>query len=176
MPQGLPVMKPIPTITPKLDFAEVDGLFDLQGMRTFIPGGYGAIGEAVAYAFARRGARVAIAGPRADKAEALAQALRGFGGDAIAETLDARDPASITRAADRVAEDLGGIDTLINCVGIQREQTLMDVTPDTFDEMYETNLRSAMFLAQAAARHQIEADNAREKSEEADTDTEPVSA
>ena len=44
---------------------------------------------------------------------------------------------------------------LVNCVGIQREQPLAEVTPEAFDFMYETNLRSAMFLAQAAARHQI---------------------
>ena len=47
------------------------------------------------------------------------------------------------------------IDILVNCVGIQREQPLMEVTEDVFDEMYRTNLRSAMFLAQAVARHQI---------------------
>jgi gluconate 5-dehydrogenase len=40
-------------------------------------------------------------------------------------------------------------------VGIQREQMLMEVTEETFDEVYETNLKSAMFLAQAVARDQI---------------------
>jgi NAD(P)-dependent dehydrogenase (short-subunit alcohol dehydrogenase family) len=44
----------------------------------------------------------------------------------------------------------------VNCVGIQREQPLLDVTEDAFDLVYETNLKSAMFLAQAVARHQIE--------------------
>jgi NAD(P)-dependent dehydrogenase (short-subunit alcohol dehydrogenase family) len=42
-------------------------------------------------------------------------------------------------------------------VGIQHEQPLLEVTPDAFDLMYETNLRSAMFLAQSVARHQIAA-------------------
>ncbi len=45
----------------------------------------------------------------------------------------------------------------MNCVGIQREQPILEVTPETFDLMYETNLRAAMFLGQAAARHQIAA-------------------
>ena len=41
---------------------------------------------------------------------------------------------------------LGRIDILVNCVGIQREQALLEVTEETFDLVYETNLKSAMFL------------------------------
>ena len=47
-------------------------------------------------------------------------------------------------------------DILVNCVGIQREQSLLEVTEEAFDLVYETNLKSAMFLGQAVARHQIE--------------------
>jgi gluconate 5-dehydrogenase len=46
------------------------------------------------------------------------------------------------------------IDILVNCVGMQREQALADVTEDAFDAIYRTNLRAAMFLAQAVARRQ----------------------
>jgi NAD(P)-dependent dehydrogenase (short-subunit alcohol dehydrogenase family) len=42
-------------------------------------------------------------------------------------------------------------------VGIQREQSLGEVTEDAFDEVVQTNLKAAMFLAQSAAAHQIEA-------------------
>jgi NAD(P)-dependent dehydrogenase (short-subunit alcohol dehydrogenase family) len=44
---------------------------------------------------------------------------------------------------------------LVNCVGIQREQALLDVTEEAFDEIYQVNLKSAMFLGQAVARQQI---------------------
>jgi gluconate 5-dehydrogenase len=50
---------------------------------------------------------------------------------------------------------MGGIDVMVNCVGIQREQAIMEVTEETFDEVYRTNLKSAMFLGQAVARDQI---------------------
>ncbi len=142
-------------LTPKIDFAKLDGLFDLEGTRAFIPGGYGALGEAIAWAFARRGARVAIAGPSGEKAKALAHEISSLGGEAIGLSLDARRPQQITSAVDNVTLDLGGIDVLVNCVGIQREQRLLDVTEEVFDEVYETNLKSAMFLAQAVARQQI---------------------
>ena len=152
---------PAPSLTPKIDLGALDRLFDVAGLRVFVPGGYGALGEAIAWGFARRGARVAIAGPKAAKAEALAAAIGDAGGEAIGLGIDARLPPDITRVVDEVADAFGGIDVLVNCVGIQREQTLMEVTEDVFDEVYETNLKSAMFLAQATARHQIEAGGGR---------------
>ena len=59
------------------------------------------------------------------------------------------------RRSTRWRSTLGGLDILVNCIGMNREQQLAEVTEETFDEIYRTNLRSAMFLAQAAARHQI---------------------
>jgi NAD(P)-dependent dehydrogenase (short-subunit alcohol dehydrogenase family) len=151
--------KPVPpdSLTPRIDVAALDRLFDLRGMRAFIPGGYGALGEAIAWGLARYGADVAIAGPNMAKAEALARNIGATGARAIGLGLDARNTGEIVEVVDRAAASLGGIDILVNCVGIQREQALMDVTEDTFDEIYETNLKSAMFLAQAVARHQIAA-------------------
>ena len=69
----------------------------------FLPGGYGALGEATAWGFAQRGAYVAIAGPSSDKAEALASAIRAAGYQAEGMKLDARDPAAIARVTDDVA-------------------------------------------------------------------------
>jgi NAD(P)-dependent dehydrogenase (short-subunit alcohol dehydrogenase family) len=43
----------------------------------------------------------------------------------------------------------------VNCIGKNREQKIAEVTEETFDDIYGTNLKSAMFLAQAAAKHQI---------------------
>lgn len=138
-------------LTPQVDPASIARLFDIGGLRVFIPGGYGAIGEAIARAMGQLGARVVIAGPNGDRAKALAGGIPGAHGFA----LDARSTGSIAATTDAVAQALGGIDILVNCVGIQREQPLLDVTEATFDEMYETNLKSAMFLAQAVARVQI---------------------
>jgi NAD(P)-dependent dehydrogenase (short-subunit alcohol dehydrogenase family) len=142
-------------LTPSLDPASIARLFDIRGLRVFIPGGYGAIGEAIALAMGQFGARIAIAGPKGERAEALAERITATGGEAHGFALDARSPDAIRAITDGVAERLGGIDVLVNCVGIQREQALADVTEAAFDEMYETNLKSAMFLGQAVARVQI---------------------
>lgn len=150
---------PTKTVTPHVDMAALARLFDIDGMRVFLPGGYGALGEAIAWGVAQRGAKVAIAGPSGEKAEVLAGNIRAAGYIAEGLLLDARDTTAIAEVTDTVVDRFGGIDVLVNCVGIQREQPLLEVTPDAFDLMYETNLKSAMFLAQSVARHQIAAKN-----------------
>jgi NAD(P)-dependent dehydrogenase (short-subunit alcohol dehydrogenase family) len=144
------------SLTPKIDVDDLKGLFDLNGKTAFVPGGYGAIGEAVCWALAVRGARVFIAGPSEEKAHALASEIAGAGYQAFSSSLDARSVEDIRGVTQAAVQSLGQIDILVNCVGIQREQSLLDVTEETFDLVYETNLKSAMFLAQSVARHQIE--------------------
>ncbi|MFN4276283.1 MAG: SDR family NAD(P)-dependent oxidoreductase [Ferrovibrio sp.] len=143
------------SLTPEIDPGRIDRLFDIRGLRVFIPGGYGAIGEAIATAMARFGAEICVAGPNPAKAEGLAGRIAASGGKAHGIELDARSPAAIAASTQAAISRMGGIDVLVNCVGIQREQAIMEVTPEVFDEVYETNMRSAMFLGQAVARDQI---------------------
>lgn len=143
------------SLTPGLDPARIAALFDVRGLRVFLPGGYGAIGEAIAVAMAQLGAEIAIAGPRLDRASMLAERIAETGGQAHGLQLDARDVGSIDAATRAAIDAMGGIDVLVNCVGIQREQPVLDVDEKTFDEVYATNLKSAMFLGQAVARDQV---------------------
>jgi gluconate 5-dehydrogenase len=72
-------------------------------------------------------------------------------------TLDARDGASIRSAVAAAAERPGTIDFLVNSLGTQQIEPLVDVTEEAFDRVLEVNLPAAMFLAQAVARAQIAA-------------------
>ena len=144
-----------PSLTPEVDLAEAEQLFSVRGLRVYLPGGYGAIGEATALTMGRMGAVVAVAGPRIDKAEALAARITDTGGTAHGLYVDAREVSSILQATNEAVARMGGIDVLVNCVGIQREQKLMEVTEEAFDDVYRTNLKSAMFIAQSVARDQI---------------------
>jgi gluconate 5-dehydrogenase len=130
-------------------------LFDLSGKRALVPGGYGGIGEAVAVALAQAGATVTVAGRSAAKAEALAGFLENEGHRAFGLALDGQSVESIRAGVDEAASRMGGLDILVNCIGMNREQRIAEVTEETFDDIYRTNLRSAMFLGQAASRHQI---------------------
>ncbi|HEY2927040.1 SDR family NAD(P)-dependent oxidoreductase [Piscinibacter sp.] len=136
---------------------ELAGLFDLHGKVACVTGGYGGLGEAIAWGLAQRGARIAVAGRSADKAAALARSLEDAGHDAIGLAMDAHDVAGIRASVDAVAKHFGGIDILMNCVGIQREETLLEVTEEAWDDVIAVNLKAAMFQAQAVAQHQVRA-------------------
>jgi gluconate 5-dehydrogenase len=150
--------KPAPTgITPRVNFSrELAGLFDLTGKTAFVPGGTGGLGEAISWGLALAGASVAIGARDRGKAERLAQTI-------AAETkskmfgvpIEVTDLGSIEAATAEADEKLGTLDIFVNCVGIQIEQTLLDVTEDAFDRVYETNLKAAMFMAQAVAKRQV---------------------
>ncbi|HEY0820272.1 MAG TPA: SDR family NAD(P)-dependent oxidoreductase, partial [Rhizobacter sp.] len=131
------------------------GLFDLKGRVAYVPGGYGGIGEAVAWGLALAGAKVAVSGRSADKAQALAATMRDAGLDAFGLAMDAHSVEDIRKSVDTVAQHFGALDVLVNCVGIQREEKLADVTEEAFDEVVQVNLKAAMFLAQAVAKHQV---------------------
>ena len=120
-----------------------------------MPGGYGGIGEAITWALALAGAKVAVSGRDPRKAEALAGTLAASGHSALGVAMDAHSVEDIRTSVDAVAAHWGRLDVLVNCIGMQREQALLEVTEETFDEMLTVNLKSAMFLAQAAAKHQI---------------------
>jgi NAD(P)-dependent dehydrogenase (short-subunit alcohol dehydrogenase family) len=129
-------------------------LFGLHGRVAIVPGGTGDIGSALAWGLARAGAQVAICARDGERAQRLADELQAAGHDALGLAMDAHRVDDIRRAVDRVAAHFGALDLLVNCVGIQREERLLDVSEDAFDEVLQVNLKGAMFLAQAVARHQ----------------------
>jgi NAD(P)-dependent dehydrogenase (short-subunit alcohol dehydrogenase family) len=129
---------------------------DFSGKVALVVGGYGAIGEAVSRTLASCGSHVAIAGRNADRAETLARAIRDTGGHASALDLDADDVPALRHSIDATWRRLERIDFLVNCIGRQREESLVDVTEDAFDSVLRTNVKAAMFLGQAVARLQID--------------------
>jgi len=136
--------------------------FDLRGKVAFVAGGYGAIGAAIARGLARCRAEVIVAGRDAGKSASLAAELGGDGAPAHGIAMDARSVASIRDAVDSSARRRGRIDVLVNCIGIQREEALLEITGEAFEEVYEVNLKAAMFIGQAVARHQLAAGGGRQ--------------
>ena len=122
-----------------------------------IAGAYGAIGEAVARALARRGVVVALGGRDAGRLTDLAKSIRADGGQACIAAFDASDVESIRDAVGAAQLAIGSLDALVNAVGIFEEQRVLEATPESFDRVTATNYRAAMFLAQAVARVQVEA-------------------
>ena len=105
-------------LTPRIDFArELSGLFRLDGRVAYVPGGYGGIGEAIAWAMALAGAKVAVSGRDEARAQALAASLRAAGHDALGVAMDAHSVAGMQASVDAVAAHFGRLDVLMNCIG-----------------------------------------------------------
>jgi gluconate 5-dehydrogenase len=135
--------------------SKIDHPFRLDGKVALVTGGYGGIGEAVSRGLVRAGAKVAVSGHNADKAAGFAAALRAEGSNAYSAVFDSRSVTETRRMVDDVADHFGRLDILVNCVGLNREEKAEDVTEEMFDHVMDVNLKSAMFQAQAAARHMI---------------------
>src|SRR5687768_12305340 len=90
----------------------------LENKNTVIHGGGGAIGGAVARAFAREGARVFVAGRTRAPLERTAAAIREAGGRADVAEVDALDEAAVDAFIDRVVADAGSVDVSFNAIGV----------------------------------------------------------
>jgi NAD(P)-dependent dehydrogenase (short-subunit alcohol dehydrogenase family) len=142
------------TLDPGSAFA---GLHSIAGKVAYVPGGTGGLGEAITWGLASIGARVVVGARDSAKVERLTGSLRAKGYDAAGVTFDARSVSDIGRSVDAVCDTYGRCDILVNCVGIHREQTVLEVTEETYDQVLAVNLKAGMFLAQAVARRQVAA-------------------
>jgi gluconate 5-dehydrogenase len=135
---------------------DVAKLFRLDGRVALVTGGYGGIGSAVSRALAAAGASVAVAGRDGGKARVCARAIQETGGSAEGVAFDALSKVDTRRMIDEVATRLGRLDILVNTVGgNQRAELADDITEEGFGQVVNLNLTSAMFQAQASARHMI---------------------
>ncbi|ULJ74324.1 SDR family NAD(P)-dependent oxidoreductase [Rhizobium gallicum] len=130
-------------------------MFDLTGNVALVVGGYGAIGSTISEMLAAAGAKCIIAGRDGDRSKNVAEDLRARHLDAEGVEVDACNVQAVRDLTDAIAAKRGSIDILVNCVGFHKEEKLLDVTEEAFDEVYTKTLRVGMFLSQAVAKHQI---------------------
>ncbi len=117
------------------------------------------IGRAVALELARRGARVIACARDEDKLAAVLACARdeGLPGEITPRKLDVNDRAAIDRAVEEVGTAYERIDILVNNAGITRDGLLMTMEDAQFDEVLNTNLRSAFWLTRAVSRLMVRA-------------------
>ncbi len=128
----------------------------LQGKRALITGGDSGIGAAVAIAYAREGADLAIAYlPSEQKdAERIAGYVEDAGQDVLLHPCDISDPRQAEELIAAAAENLGGIDVLVNNAAYQKYyQSFEEITLEEWEKTFATNVHAPFNLVRLALPH-----------------------
>ncbi|MFF5340043.1 SDR family oxidoreductase [Streptomyces althioticus] len=120
-----------------------------------VNGGSQGVGAAVARAAVREGAVVAVSGRRPEPGEALVAELAGQGGKAMFVRADLADAEQARDTVAQVVQAYGRVDCLVNSAGLTSRGTLLDTTPDLFDQHIAINLKAPFFAMQAAVADMV---------------------
>jgi 3-oxoacyl-[acyl-carrier protein] reductase len=129
-------------------------MFDLSGMTALVTGASGGLGSAIAKALAEQGARLAVSGSNEAKLAAFRDSL---GGEHVALPCNLSDGAAVDALVPAAVAALGKLDILVNNAGVTRDNLLMRMKDEEFDEVIAINLNAAFRLMRAAARPMMKA-------------------
>jgi len=128
---------------------------DLSGRVALVTGASSGLGEQFARTLSRAGAAVVLAARRLERLKTLRAEIGAEGGAAHVVELDVTDSDSIRAAVAHAETEMGTIDILVNNSGVSTTQKLVDVTPEEYDYIMDTNLRGAFFVAQEVGKRMI---------------------
>lgn len=122
-----------------------------------VTGASSGIGAAIGGRLAADGAAVALIARRRDQLEALALAIRDHGGSALVVPADVTNQERAKDAVERVVDELGRLDILINNAGIMLLGPALDAPRDDWDRMLALNIEGALYIIRAALPHLVRA-------------------
>lgn len=128
----------------------------LEGKIALVTGASRGIGRAIALDLAANGAKVAVnyAGSEA-KAKETVEEITAKGGEAFALQADVSDSNSVTNMIKEVLERFGRIDILVNNAGITRDNLLMRMKEEEWDDVLNTNLKGVFLCTKAVTRQMM---------------------
>jgi len=124
----------------------------LSGKVALVTGAGRGIGKAIALAFARQGADVAVSDIDGPAAESAAGEIRALGRRAIAAVGNVADPEESKRMIDQAVAELGRLDILVNNAGIRRDKLLLGMADADWDAVLAVNLKGVFNCTRAALR------------------------
>lgn len=134
-------------------------LFGLRGKRALVTGASSGIGRKVAEAYLQAGADVALAARNFDTLESIAGELAADGGDFHGKVVpircDVTQPDQVNNMVDQTIAQLGGLDVAVCNAGIIAVVPMLEMSPDDFQRIQDTNVTGVFLTAQAAARAMV---------------------
>jgi NAD(P)-dependent dehydrogenase (short-subunit alcohol dehydrogenase family) len=128
---------------------------ELGGKTALVTGASSGLGARFARVLAANGAQVVLASRRVERLKELRAEIEAEGGAAHVVAMDVTDVDSIRAAVAHAETEAGPIDILVNNSGVSTTQRMLDVQPQDFDWMFDTNTRGAFFVAQAVASRMV---------------------
>ncbi|MEY8878753.1 MAG: SDR family oxidoreductase [Leptothrix sp. (in: b-proteobacteria)] len=128
---------------------------DLSGRVALVTGASSGLGAQFARTLAKAGAAVVLAGRRTDRLKELRAEIEAHDGDAHVVELDVTNVDSIKSAVAHAETEVGTLDILINNSGVSTTQKLVDVKPEDYDFIFDTNVRGAFFVAQEVGKRMV---------------------
>ncbi len=129
--------------------------FDLTGKVALVTGASSGLGRRFARVLAANRAQVVLASRRVERLKEVRAEIEAEGGAAHVVELDVTDIDSVRSAVAHAETEAGPIDVLVNNSGVSTTQRLVDVTPEDYDFIFDTNTRGAFFVAQEVAKRMI---------------------
>jgi NAD(P)-dependent dehydrogenase (short-subunit alcohol dehydrogenase family) len=130
--------------------------FDLVGHVALVTGAARGLGRSISLALAHAGADVALGMRRPDSGADIAAEISAMGRRTLIVPMDVTDLAQVRTVAERVADELGGLDLLVNNAGLGPPNPAENVTEADYDLTFDVNVKGLFFASQAAARIMIE--------------------
>jgi NAD(P)-dependent dehydrogenase (short-subunit alcohol dehydrogenase family) len=130
----------------------IDELFSLEGKTALVTGASSGLGHHFSKVLAEAGANVAVAARRKEKLESLAGEIRSNGGNAFAIQMDVTDNDSVMNAFNKIENEMGTIDILINNAGVAQAKFFLDLDEESWDYIMETNLKGAWRVAREMSK------------------------
>ena len=131
-------------------------LFDLSGRVAVVTGGNGGIGRGIALGLAEAGSAVAVLARNEEKNDRVMDELHLMGVPALAMKIDLAKRDQLQPALDKVEKKLGPIDILVNNAGIAVLGGVLDLAPEDWDRVLETNLNACFLLSKLVARSMVQ--------------------
>lgn len=134
-------------------------MFDLTDRVAIVTGGGNGIGKAIAFGYARAGARLGVIDKMPGRADATAAAIGELGRDCVYDTGDVGYQKVAESFVKRVVDRFGRVDILVNCAGGMRtpeglyyEKPFEEIDEEELDAVLRNNVKSAYFMCRAVGR------------------------